>query len=85
VVISTSQRSANSAAVASTGATEVIESFIRKARVSRNTPSPEKPMMKPQTSRRCGRGRRKPFFAMGSGGRRGSSKAAPSETSVKPP
>ena len=82
---STSQRSASSIAVAITAATEVIESFIRKASVSRKTPSPEKPMTKPQTSSRRGTGSLKPFFETGSGGRRGSMIAAPSAISVRAP
>eukprot|EP01036_Dinobryon_divergens_P041492 gene41492-biopygen33241 len=71
--------------IAITGATEVIESFIRKASVSRKTPSPEKPITKPQTSRRCGTGSLKLFFAAGSGGRRGRTIAAHSATSVTAP
>ena len=85
VVISTSQRSARRIAVASTGATQVIESFIRKESVSRNTPSPVKPSVKPQISSRCGTGSRKGFLSAISRGRRGSNRAAASEISVNPP
>jgi hypothetical protein len=60
------QRSDSTSDVATIGATEVTESLSRKASVSRNTPSPEKPSRKPQISSRCGIGRRKAAPVVGS-------------------